>query len=159
MKLKTLVDEDIVNYKETSMFLIFPLCSFKCDHENRAQLCQNLSIANLPTMNIDIDVLIQRYLDNPLTSAIVCGGLEPLDSFPELLELVRTFRIKFNCKDTIVIYTGYNKNEVLEKIIWLMQYENIIVKFGRYVPNNLPHLDSVLGVKLASDNQYAEQIS
>ena len=34
-------------------------------------------------------------------------------------------------------------------------YNNIIIKFGRYIPNQGTHFDKVLGVKLASDNQYA----
>jgi hypothetical protein len=34
---------------------------------------------------------------------------------------------------------------------------NIIVKFGRYRPNQEPHFDKVLGVELASDNQYAKE--
>ena len=42
---------------------------------------------------------------------------------------------------------------------YLELYENIIVKFGRYVPNQLPHYDNVLGIKLASDNQYAKVVS
>jgi len=31
MKLKFLIDEDFVNYKEPSMFIGFPNCTFKCD--------------------------------------------------------------------------------------------------------------------------------
>ena len=36
---------------------------------------------------------------------------------------------------------------------------NIIIKFGRFVPMQQPHFDPILGVNLASDNQYAKQIS
>jgi hypothetical protein len=36
---------------------------------------------------------------------------------------------------------------------------NIIIKYGRFIPNHQPHYDEILGVKLASDNQYAERIS
>ena len=35
-------------------------------------------------------------------------------------------------------------------------YGNIIVKYGRYVPNQKPHYDELLGILLASDNQYAK---
>ena len=38
-----------------------------------------------------------------------------------------------------------------------MQYDNIVVKFGRFRPNQDPHYDNVLGVKLASNNQYAKK--
>ena len=61
--------------------------------------------------------------------------------------------------DDIVIYTGYNKDEVIEYVKELSIYPNIIVKFGRYIPNQEKHFDDVLGVYLASDNQYAERIS
>ena len=42
------------------------------------------------------------------------------------------------------------------KVFW--GFTNIIIKFGRYIPNQKPHYDEVLGVNLASDNQYAERI-
>ena len=58
-----------------------------------------------------------------------------------------------------VIYTGYNREEIDGELRMLMSLPNIIVKFGRYVPDQEPHMDEVLGVKLASDNQYAVQIS
>jgi hypothetical protein len=41
----------------------------------------------------------------------------------------------------------------------LTRFDNIIVKFGRYIPDNKPHFDEVLGVNLASPNQYAKKIS
>jgi hypothetical protein len=62
-------------------------------------------------------------------------------------------------EDDIVIYTGYNKEEILDKIEWLKLYGPIIVKYGRFIPNQQPHHDEVLGIKLASDNQFAERIS
>ena len=41
----------------------------------------------------------------------------------------------------------------------LKNYDNIIIKYGRYIPNQPSRYDSILGVTLASDNQYAERIS
>ena len=41
----------------------------------------------------------------------------------------------------------------------LSRFDNIIIKFGRFVPNQTPHCDEVLGVKLVSNNQYAVKIS
>ena len=49
--------------------------------------------------------------------------------------------------------------EIKDKIEWLRLYQPIIVKYGRYIPNQASHYDSILGVKLASPNQYAEVIS
>ena len=38
-------------------------------------------------------------------------------------------------------------------------FKNIIIKFGRYIPNQQAHYDDILGVNLASNNQYAIKIS
>ena len=155
MKIKGLVDEDVVNYKKTSMYIIFPYCfGFKCG----AQCCQNSALAQEKNIDCDIDEIIIRYNDNPLTEAIVMGGLEPFDSFSDLLWFVVKFRYD-NKTDDIVIYTGYNEDEIASEIDELREYPNIIVKFGRFVPGQKPHYDEVLGVELASDNQYARRIS
>lgn len=156
MKLKGLNEYDICNYKEPSMFLIFPNCTFKCDKECGRPICQNSALAYEPEAEIrNIDV-VQRYLNNSLTHAVVCGGLEPLDSWEELWSFICVFRA-FS-KDPIIIYTGYKEEEVQDKIEFLSQVNNIIVKFGRFIPNS-PHIfDTVLGVELASNNQYAKYI-
>ena len=84
MKLKGLVDYDICNYRRPSMFLIFPYCSFKCDKECGKSICQNSALAHEPAVEIETAAIVRRYLDNPLTHAVVCGGLEPFDSKEEL---------------------------------------------------------------------------
>ena len=97
------------------------------------------------------------YASNPLSRAVVCGGLEPFDSWPELQYFIQSFRV---CNsDPIIIYTGYTSDELEAEIQWLKKFSNIIIKFGRFRPNEEPHFDAVLGVKLASTNQYAERIS
>ena len=98
------------------------------------------------------------YINNPITKSIVVGGLEPMLQFDELISLIDCFR-KNDCNDTFVIYTGYYPNEIEKQLMKLKSYCNIIIKFGRYIPNQQPHYDNVLGVNLASNNQYAEQIS
>ena len=95
-------------------------------------------------------------MSNPITKAVVCGGLEPFDSWEDLQCFIMNFR--YHCPDDIVIYTGYKEEEIQDKLEWLKLYEPIIVKFGRYAPNQQPHYDEVLGVKLASDNQYAKKV-
>ena len=62
-------------------------------------------------------------------------------------------------QDILDILAGYNKEEIQDKIDILKNFINIIIKFGRYIPNQKPHYDEVLGVNLASDNQYGEKIS
>lgn len=157
MFVKQLLDEDFVNYKKTSMFIGFPKCSWKCEKECGEQVCQNSTLATANNIDVDIDKLVSRYINNPITSAIVLGGLEPLDTWEDLYELVTCIRAKTD--DDIVIYTGYYKEEIRSYINELQQFKNIIIKFGRFMPNNKKHFDEVLGVHLASDNQHAEKIS
>ena len=157
MNIKYIVDEDIVNYKECSMFIGFPFCSFKCEKECGINCCQNSVLAKSPNIEINAENLIDRYLRNPITSAVVFGGLEPFDSWGDVYTLVtklRTYRL-----DTIVIFTGYKETEISDKIEALKKFPNIIVKFGRFIPNQPSHKDELLGVTLASPNQYAKKIS
>lgn len=162
MKIKGIVSEDFTNYKKPSLFIATTSCNWKCCIEGGfdVSLCQNSSLSKSPTKEIDNQLIIDSYLNNPLTNAIVFGGLEPLDSFDELFGFLWDLRIENNCEDDVVIYTGYTEDEVLDSYISkLNQFHNVIIKFGRYVPNQKPHLDEVLGIQLASDNQYAKKIS
>ena len=158
MIVKNIIDEDFTNYKTCSMFIGFPTCTFKCEHEcGYKGMCQNTALVNSPDIEVSCREIIKRYLYNPLTSAIVCGGLEPMDSSEDLLELIHELRLFYD--DPVIIYTGYYKEEISDIIEKLKSYTNIIVKFGRFIPNQEKHYDEVLGVFLASDNQYAEIIS
>lgn len=157
MIIKQLVDEDFVNYKTAVMFIGFPKCSFKCEKECGLQVCQNSVLAKSRNIDIDVNTIVDRYIKNKITHAIVCGGLEPFDTWDNLLSLVSAFREK--TEDDIVIYTGYYKEELTDKIEILSKYKNIVIKFGRYIPNQERHYDEVLGIYLASNNQYAERIS
>lgn len=159
MKIKGIKDEDFVNYKKPAMFISSSSCSFKCDKENGCQLCQNMALAFAPIKEISSENLIQRYLNNPISHAIVFGGLEPLDSFEEIINFIELLRVKYQCQDDVVIYTGYNYDEIVKYIAILCNYSNIIIKFGRFRPNQQKHFDEVLGVYLASNNQYAKKIS
>lgn len=159
MEIKGLIDEDFSNYKEPSMFVIMPYCTFKCEKESGVRCCQNSALAKSPVVTISSDEIIKRFCANNITKAIVFGGLEPMDSFQDLGRFVRLFRDKYHRDDTIVIYTGYNPTEIATQITLLAAYRNIIIKFGRYIPNATPRYDEVLGVELASNNQYAVRIS
>ena len=168
MIVKEIRDEDFTSYKKPSMVVGFPSCSWKCGKG----LCQNSALAQSPNIEINVDTLVQRYLNNPITTAIIMAGLEPFDSFNDLLELVATLRVYTT--DEIIIYSGYTKEELENGWFyienrnsntrrmayqWLKTFPNIIIKFGRYQLGDTPHYDEVLGIKLASDNQYAEVIS
>lgn len=154
MKVLGIIDEDLINYKEPSMVIEFPKCNFKCDKECGRQVCQNSELAIAPAIDIDIDEIINRYLKNDITSAIVCQGLEPFDSWEDLLLLCAMFRLYTS--DPIVIYTGYNENEIRDKVSILQKWTyNFIIKYGRYIPDQKSHLEPLLGIELASPNQYA----
>lgn len=159
MLIKGIVDEDFVNYKVPSMFINTNTCTFKCDRECGAPVCQNSELANRESIDVDIDRIIKRYLDNDITKAIVFGGLEPFDQLVDIYNFIFKLRYDYWCGDTVVIYTGYNEDELAGKIAMLTSIKNIIIKFGRYKPGDSPHFDSILGVNLASNNQYAKQIS
>ena len=159
MIIKGIIDEDVVNYKKISMTIEFPYCSFKCDKECGMQVCQNSRLASFPNLKIDAESLIKRYLANSISESIVMQGLEPFDSWSDLICFIHLLRKKYKCEDNVVIYTGYKEDEVKSKIKILQKYSNIIIKFGRYIPNQEPHKDEILGVNLASDNQYARKIS
>ena len=159
MIVKEVKDEDFINYKKPSMFIAFPSCTFKCEKECGEHCCQNSALAQAPNVEIDIDDLVNRYINNPITQAVVCGGLEPMDSFEDLWRFIFHLRVK-GCFDDVVIYSGYYEDELSKEYLTrLSLVPNIIIKFGRYIQNQQPHYDKTLGVNLASDNQYARRIS
>lgn len=158
MKIKGLIDEDFLQYKEPAMFIITSYCSFKCEKEfGCTGLCQNSSLANSEIYNIDDQQIVDRFLSNLITKAVVFGGLEPFDQKEELYKLIKCFRKHTECD--IVIYTGYKESELVCEIDYLKQFSNIIIKFGRYIPTLEHCFDNTLGVELASNNQYARKIS
>lgn len=178
MTIKGITDEDFINYKLPSMFIATGTCSFKCEKECGKPICHNNSLINEPSIDVSDENIIERYKNNPITHAIVFGGLEPFDQFLQILKFVSELR-EAEIKDDVVIYTGYNKDELehfkvsaytpkddcfipkifdINCIEILSSYENIVIKYGRFIPDQRPHFDHVLGVNLASDNQYAERI-
>lgn len=159
MKIKALLEEDFIQYKKPSMFIATCYCDWKCCKEyGDITMCQN---SNLAKSNVIIEIdnfyLIQKYLSNNITEAIVFGGLEPIKQYDEVYSFIETFREYSN--DDIVIYTGYTREEIKKNIQELKKFKNLIIKFGRYIPNDIGRYDEILGVHLASSNQYAEKIS
>lgn len=151
MKIKFLNELDFVNYKLPAMFIGWPQCKGKCEG------CQNASLRSEPDIEIAPGEIIRRYLENPMSEALVMGGMDPFDTWDDLRDFVYLVRERTN--DPIVIYTGYNEDEIQPQIDYLSGFPNIIVKFGRYIPGQEKHFDPVLGVELASQNQYARQLS
>lgn len=160
MRVKDILPEDFINYKLPSMFISTCFCDFKCCLEQNLDIgvCQNAPLAQLETKRIDNQIIYEQFVNNPITKAIVIGGMEPFLQFDEVENLIKLFRNRGEFSP-FVIYTGYYPPEIENKITALKRYKNIIVKFGRYKPNDQSRYDDVLGVTLASSNQYAEVIS
>ena len=161
MRVKTIVDEDFVNYQKPAMFIGTISCGGKCCLEGGFPLsvCQNDGWRGSAPIDIRDEVIVKRYLQNQITHAIVLGGLEPMEQSDEVLALIKTLREDFDCHDDVVIYTGYYPDEVTTILDKLQAFDNIVVKFGRYVPNMKTRFDEVLGVHLASENHDAVRIS
>ena len=157
MILKGIIFEDFINYKKPSMVLEFPKCSFKCEKECGVKMCQNSSLVNEPNITIDVEKVVDYYINNPITSAVVMQGLEPFDTYQQLLEFI--IELRKQTDDDVVIYTGYYKDEIDKYVKELSKFKNIIIKFGRFIPDQKEHYDEILGIKLMSNNQYAEKIS
>lgn len=158
MIVKDIIEFDIVNYKLPSMYIVTSRCNnFKCDKECGIRICQNSRLVREPDIRISNGRIKDKYINNPLTKAIVFSGLEPFDTFDDMYELIEELRKVTN--DDVVIYTGYLEKEITGNINRLAKIPNIIIKFGRFIPNQISHFDEVLGVELASENQYGKRIS
>jgi len=142
----------VSDYKETGLLVAFPKCTFKCCKETN--FCQNSELTKQENIEIDVYNIVKMF--NPeIHKALIFGGLEPLDSYVDMMLLIEAFRGKYN--RPVIIYTGFTEKEVESTgaFAWFNFFGNIIVKYGRYVPNEKSHFDEVLGVNLASNNQYA----
>lgn len=159
MRLKDIVVNDFTNYKKPSLFIITDTCGLRCEKLSGEKCCQNRDLLQLPTRILADNYIIDEYYakNKDVVEALVIGGLEPFNQWEELYAFVKTFRQRFS--DDIVIYTGYEIECIQSYIDILKNIPNIVVKFGHYIPHQETHYDEVLGVYLASDNQYAKIIS
>ena len=160
MIVKLVKQDDFVQYKKPCVVVCFPNCTWKCCTEAGipTSVCQNQEMCELKDIDITPKDVYNLYKESLFAESICCSGLEPMLQFDDVLSLLKYFR-EHDCDADFVIYTGYYRHEIEDKIEQLAKYKNVIVKFGRYVPNQARHYDEVLGVWLASDNQYAERIS
>lgn len=154
---KGIIEEDFIQYSKPTMFITNTICDLKCEKECGIKCCSNNQLFNEPSITLTFNTIIQKYINNPITKSITFGGLEQFDEFTQLFQLIEAFRKYTN--DDIVIYTGYTEEEIQKQIKQLKSFKNIIIKFGRFIPNQEKHYDEILGVELASPNQYARRIS
>ena len=162
MKLRAIIEEDCNHYKDFSMVLFAPYCNWKCCKESNIPVeeCANQSFQKEPVMDFSNGFILQKYLSNPLQNALCIAGAESLDS-DDLNDFIKFFRQSVN--DIIIVYTGYTITEPKVKnfIDWIFKnnIQNVILKIGRYIPNDIPHIDPILEIPLASNNQFAIKIN
>ena len=155
MEIKGLTDTNFTDYKLPSLYIATPYCSFKCDKECGRAVCQNSALTHSITYNVSNAAIAKIYNDNPITKAIVFGGLEPLDS-ADLFETINELQAACEIQ-RVVIYTGYTEEEIQSQFPQLLSLHNLVIKYGRFIPDQKSHFDEVLGVTLASNNQYAKE--
>lgn len=153
-------EADVVNYKTTSFNISAGVtCTFKCCKDNPS-ICHNNPLCKQKPINYSISKIIDRYTNQEISKSFVIQGLEPLDNLKQVLWLI--YRIRGSgIEDDVVLWTGYTEEECKDLIylIKMMGWKNIILKVGRYIQNAPSRYDNLLGVTLASDNQYAIKIS
>ena len=162
IKLKDVVMEDFCNYRKPSMFLITCFCDWKCCLEGGYdyQVCQNSGLKSMPNKDFSISDIYNAYMSNDITSAVVIGGFEPMIQCDEVYSLIKYFRDN-GCLDDFVIYTGYTEDEVRSSDRWskVLDFDNLIIKFGRFIDGCPGHRDDVLGIILSSPNQYGKEFN
>ena len=162
MKLVNLIEEDFVNYRKPGMFLGFPYCSGKCNTPG-CIVCQNEELRHVPErdlIDISAEEILNRYAKNPIPKCLIFGGLEPFDSFNDMCNIIHAYSEHEPSMQKgypeVIIYTGFYPHEIAIPLNRLTKYSvDLIVKFGRFIPNRPSYYDQILGVKLASDNQFA----
>lgn len=65
--IKQILPESFADYKKCAMLICGCTCTWKCGKE----LCQNSELALSPTKEIDVEKIVEDYMKNSLTSAIV----------------------------------------------------------------------------------------
>jgi len=154
MRILQIEDEVFSDYSKISMLVVVPFCTTCCWKELGldSSICQNDNPRGLPILDYSNRKIIERYVNNPLTNAIVFGGMDAWDSINEIIELIKLFRETSD--DDVVLYTGRKYSEIASKMYDLERFKNVYVKVGRYIPNQKPVIDKITGVKLANRGQY-----
>lgn len=147
------VTEVFQDYKKPALMVCTAHCDFKCCKDAGYDVCHNMKVAKQRGVFLPFARLLNMVNKSTLTDAVLFGGLEPFLQADELVQCIEYLRAHGMTKD-IVIYTGYDRSELDQKTLLRLSCSQVIVKFGRYVPNSSPVFDPILGIILASDNQY-----
>lgn len=160
---------NIADYKKTSLYIAFPFCSGKCGNkcQNRVFWQQKDKRNNdIHLINYSEDEIVSYYNKLKTHESVVMGGLEPLDSLEDVINLCN--KLLENDKPVdIIIYTGYTKEEFLKiepkfydvfKNLKPNATNCIIFKLGRYdLSQDVEYFNYTLGAKLATSNQFTRK--
>lgn len=154
-KVKDVV-EVFQDYKKSAVLFSMCYCDWKCCKEAGVDVCQNLPLAKQEIIGMSFSYALS-FVNKSMTDAIIFGGLEPLLQAEEVIHLIHYFREHGVQKD-IVVFTGYYIEEIDKDVLESLTQCHVILKCGRFIPNRPSKFDDVLGVTLASDNQYGVQL-
>lgn len=152
------VVEVFQDYKKSALLFCTCFCDWKCCIEAgiSKDICQNHKIANQREVNLPFEKAL-NMVKFSITDSIIFGGLEPILQAEEVCSLIEYLRNKGITKD-ILIYTGYYIEEIEESVLQRLKNCHVILKCGRFKPDRPKKFDEILGITLASDNQYGVQL-
>lgn len=130
MKYSEITYPDVNNGEGCRVTLFVSGCSHRCKG------CHNPETWNFnfgKDFNDEVKNRLFDIVSKPYIKGLTLSGGDPLDSYDDVLELVKEFRIRFGETKDIWVYTGYviddllklNKDEILEYIDVLVDGEYI----------------------------------
>jgi anaerobic ribonucleoside-triphosphate reductase activating protein len=130
MKYSEITYPDVNNGEGCRVTLFVSGCSHRCKG------CHNPETWNFDfgkDFNDDVKIRLFDIVSKPYIKGLTLSGGDPLDSYDDVLELVKEFRNRFGETKDIWVYTGYviddllnlNKEEILEYIDVLVDGEYI----------------------------------
>ena len=130
MKYSEITYPDVNNGEGCRVTLFVSGCSHRCKG------CHNPETWNFDfgkDFNDDVKIRLFDIVSKPYIKGLTLSGGDPLDSYDDVLELVKEFRNRFGETKDIWVYTGYviddllnlNKEEILEYVDVLVDGEYI----------------------------------
>ena len=130
MKYSEITYPDVNNGEGCRVTLFVSGCSHRCKG------CHNPETWNFDfgkDFNDDVKVRLFDIVSKPYIKGLTLSGGDPLDSYDDVLDLVKEFRNRFGETKDIWVYTGYviddllnlNKDEILDYIDVLVDGEYI----------------------------------
>lgn len=125
---------------------------------NNCPGCINDSMKPIKYDTIDLEELIKSISDDIFSEGIILGGLEWSEQ-PEELCLLIDKSLKYNLK--VILYTHYpDRESLIKRVPSLCCFTNkgVLVKYGMYDSNKRVYDYFDHGVRLATSNQYIDEL-